>query len=337
MTNSTPILSHENPGGGRSDLTAAIVFGSDKTKIGSSELNTAIQKAVDDGLYFESNSGGLGDVIVWAGLTDLFARLDNMTPNQKAVLVITSSNPDAAELFKWHPKFDQILIVSLGFACVTDDKFREKFGLPIPRVNGVKPSKEKQFVPYPSNADKRYLSTLPSQYVAFSVISSDGRADGTGRTVPEKITHDLLLATLEFGLTPVFLGRNYKYSVDADLSPGIARSDPAIIDIPGVIYAKDKLSAAGTVQAIYNSTASVVCNSSGMCASWFSGRPTYLLWSEEDCRTYYPCKHLTFGLDYPKNTHVLFERYTRDTFFKFLHTAIEPDTSLQKVPCKKDL
>lgn len=301
-----------------------LILSYDSPEGGHPEILASIPAALKKGLYFEF-SGGVGDVINGIVAMNTTARLDAISPGDRAVIVLFCHNPDAPELFLSHPRADQFLILSLGFHNVFDRAYREKHGLPPEPVftGGVDPLP--LFVPNVSKNDLKIIETFPKRFVAFSATASSGKDEG--RSIPARIFTSAAKVCLSKGLAPLFLGKRYGNTIlgDHKLSSAHTEADPP--SLPGVVSAIDLLTMAGSIECARRSVANVVCNSSIMHASWRMRKPTMYLCTDGEWADYKSCERLEFhgygyGLVYPENSYCSQSGYTDDLFSEFLDKAM---------------
>jgi hypothetical protein len=123
------------------------------------------------------------------------------------------------------------------------------------------------------------------------------------------------------GITPVILGRRYPHVMRDDFVPGGNHVEPE--DLPDTISAVDRLTIAGSMEALRHSVCNVVCDSSMMLASWRMRCPTYFmcawaLWEMFRKDGVIRAEGYRFGIAYPENENCVFEDYERTKFSQYL-------------------
>jgi hypothetical protein len=229
-----------------------------------------------------------------------------------------SHNPHAYELFAFHPEGEKILILVLGyFDGRRQWEVRKRHGLPCPPIYraSVPP---REWKPYISSQDESFLSTLPPQYVAFAPTASSGPCDS--RSIPGAILSSLVEATLDCGLTPVFLGRRFEKTLHEDPTQSGIHSEIEPPNLPGVISTVDCLSVAGSMEVVRRASITVACDSAMLHASWKLRKPTYFVCPDDR----YEAESYRYGVVFPENKSVLFSTYTKESFQQFLRSTVSP-------------
>lgn len=307
------------PGARPADSKITVIPGYDNPGGGSFGLRLLVAESVKRKLYFEF-AGGMGDVINGVMTSDIFSRLDDMTPKEKALIVLFCHNPCAPEIFAYHAKASQIVVLSLGSHDCFDAVFRRRhgiFGRPLFRYGPARGP----FVPRISDRDRSVVVTLPKRYVTFSASASSG--PGEGRSIPKDVVLKMAKLCLSMNLPPVFLGRRYAHTVGRDHAVGGDHGEFDPSGINGAISLIDRLTVPGTLECLRRSVANVTCNSFSMLPSWRMRRPTFLISSPSDSRDFKASKDLSmggysFGLAYPENGECCYLEYNDSKLSSFL-------------------
>lgn len=253
--------------------------------------------------------GGLGDVITMMFNSDRYTSLEDLPPEERALIVIICHNPAAKEFFLWHPKVGQFTIRDLGFWWPHEDVEKRKFhGLPPGPPFIWKKQESLTFFPAPDEAEGlAYLKGL-GKYLVVSAC-----AGGRDRNVPRKIVDEVIKSALGRGLKVVAIGRKYNPDLheEYDFTPA-----------DGLLNLVGRLSAPATAIAVAQS-AGVFCCHSAMCLlSWYLRKPVFLLYPKHTRETHFKTSHqYTFGKDFPTTVHAEFSDYSaelRERFFGFL-------------------
>lgn len=296
----------------------------DSPEGGHPEIIAAIPAAKEKDIYFEF-SGGVGDIISSGTLTAIFSKLDALKPGDRAVIVLFCHNPDAPDLFLYHPLASQFIILSLGFHDVFDQTYRMRHGLPLQPSFRHGVSSPPLFVPNVSENDLKVISAFPKKFVAFSVTASNGKHEG--RSIPQRIFTSAAAVCLRKGITPLFLGKHYGNTILGDYKPSALHTEADPPSLTGVVSAIDLLTMSGSIECARRSVANVVCNSAIMHASWRMRRPTMFICTDPEWADYKACEHLElngygYGLVYPENSFCSHSGYTDDLFSKFLDRVV---------------
>src|SRR5437867_600652 len=96
--------------------------------------------------------GGLGDIFNWLFMHEMYARLGQLPPEEKVLILLTCGNPGAQELFRWHPQTSQFEIHNLGFMMPDAYKpIKEKNGWPDNTPSAYFPQENVRVYPGPSD------------------------------------------------------------------------------------------------------------------------------------------------------------------------------------------
>lgn len=218
------------------------------------------------GRYYEFG-GGLGDIIIAASHSDVFARLDEGGSLPIVVTLITH-NSCAWELFAYHPKASCLLIVNIPFREAEDRTLRERYGLP-PKPQ-VRPwlYEEGAIRFHGTEQDRMILSALPVRRVVLATTASNGPTDQ--RTMPPWLAESAVRTILERGLTPILVGRTYVIN-----GSGVKHVDAPPPHVLGLLNLTDRLTVPGVFELVRTSSVTVSCDSAVACAAHVLMRPTF--------------------------------------------------------------
>ena len=182
--------------------------------------------------YYVEFGGGLGDVFYQIYTWGQYRALERLTPEERATVVLVSHNPHVEELFRWHPKQEQLTVRSVGYWDCGEDKVKRRehglppfggqkfYALPSYRDEGRMPfyvsgedctvleSIERaadRFLGHQSLRDDVSEGKRGSGIVVFSVSAGESERD-----IPPDIVTEVVEAVLASGRLPVFVGRNYE-------------------------------------------------------------------------------------------------------------------------------
>jgi hypothetical protein len=251
--------------------------------------------------------GGLGDILMQVLSLNRYRQLESMQPDDTAFVLVSTVNPFADELFKWHRHADKMTVRLLPhWRPEQDADNRQRYGLPKAEMTDI--TTRNPVVFYPSPEDEVLLASIPKPYIVLSPS-----AGGSARNIPDALSKKIVeLAT---GYTVVQVGRNYRHQ-----NPKELHKEPVV---PGTMSLVDKLSVPGTCKLI-DGAAGVVCTHSAICLyAWRKGKPTLLLYPK-----FVYDKHLAgqtnlergymFGATRPDCIHTLFDSATESHVNGFL-------------------
>lgn len=266
--------------------------------------------------------GGLGDIFNWLFMHEMYAKLGQLPPGEKALIILTCGNPGAQELFRWHPKASQFEVHNLGFMMPAEYKpIKEKNGWPENTPSAYFPQENVQVYPGPS--DEQPLRELkPLKYIVVNPA-----AGHPGRNIPDALFNNALDVILtygraRYGLNAVVVGRTYNTTSD----PAHNHVEPKISPRDGLIDLTNKVSVPATVQIIRESVGVLCCHSAVCLASWYLKKPMLLMYKKDwgDTQINIPAKSAyNFGRDFPTTRHTHFEGYNRSFMEDFLDMAVD--------------
>lgn len=243
-------------------------------------------------------AGGLGDVFVSMRMQDSYISLDNLKPEDTCDIHIVSPNPFCHEIWNWHPKKDQLHVVSYLWRELSKAEQARTFnGI---ALNDTIPSvaERKKEVFYISDQDKVVLDELGS--TSFVAISAS--AGGEYRNLPRPILESICAHLIEKGIKVVGVGRTFQR-----YGPNIASKEIGYEFNPGVLSLIDKLSVPGTVELFNRAAGVVVCTSSMSIANWYFSKKPNLTFYPDDYDIAHAGDQYSIGLNYPESI-VLFNR-----------------------------
>jgi hypothetical protein len=256
--------------------------------------------------------GGLGDTITLMYTSDRYNCLERLEPGEQATVLCTSHNPFVPELFRWHPKRDQITVRDVGFWWPQEDaEKRAKLGLPPAQPFVFKLQEKCRF--YPSGADDRWVRDIMAAAERKPYVVIAASAGGKDRNVPLGLCEQFVDLAVARGYTVLIVGRTY----------GENRHEVRPRPRPHVFDLVDRLSVPGT-GALLEGAGAVLAAHSGMCLlSWYLKKPTLLLYPQHVRDTHFHSVHqYTFGKDFPSTRHMLFSECTKDRIGEFFDQAV---------------
>lgn len=267
--------------------------------------------------------GGLGDIFNHMHWLPCYAALDEMDPKDTALIVVSSHNPHAHEIFHQHPKAEQFTVVNIGFdAELNTDKRRAALGLPQGGCHHGFPQRKVRF--YASAADEWIAAGARkrSPYIVFSAAAGD-----LIRTVPAQIVEDAKRRAGQKGFTVMVVGRNYKH--DYFEWPTVIERREFSLDGAHVVDLVDRLTVPGVARLLEGAAGVFAAHSSVCHLAWHIGRPVFLLYDEFAKRTYLPkpggkYEGYMFGAGRPENDHMWFPEYTPERFERWLSGLEKP-------------
>lgn len=262
--------------------------------------------------YYEY-MGGLGDVFLRLKSSSWYASLDRLAPDERAAVVLMCHNPNAAQLFEWHPKIAQIEVFDLGYdghkGHPWDDlKWRAAHQLP---AGGLCPPPHDgtplRF--YPSPADLEIIASFEAN--KFVVMCP---AAGTPeRTIPPSLADAVAFDLIKMGFTVVEAGAGVY--LNRQFGPMRSRS--------GLISLVDKLSVPGTIELIRKARGLVTAISFPALAAWYIEKPVCLLYPQAIKDKYVTPRFgmgYFYGLDYATTVHAENSTYHPDLLKKWVGT-----------------
>lgn len=266
-------------------------------------------------LYLEFG-GGLGDVFNGLFHRGAAFRLDELGPDERAVVCLITHNPMAAQLWEHHPKRTQIKVLTPGYWTPEEDTAKRRLhGLPppgalwrLPELSQDQAALEErersagrspQFYEHP--ADQAALDQLEplDRYVVI--------AAGAGlpnRNLPQAILDDLLAWLEKQGIASVLVGRDYERH---------GRFEPVPAKVADGTYGGqcinliNQLSVPGTARVLAESAALITAHSCWNILAWHWRLPQLLLHPAD-----LPHKgddEWSFGFAYPETLRGTFEEY----------------------------
>jgi hypothetical protein len=264
------------------------------------------KKSTENIFSYQEYVGGLGDAIlrmyfsgkVWYEL------LDVIPPGDRAKIVLMSHSPGLAEIWKWHPKRDQIDVIDLGFKTSfhpwENQEWRVAHG--IPRETPCPPYAPSETLTfYPSPNDLELLYQLRRE--KFVVLAAT--ASTQEKSIPAEIRQEMASTALEMGFKVLVVGLRH-YFKDG-------RSNDIKI-VPGVYDSVDKLSVPGTIEAIKLSAGVMTAHSASMNMAWSEKKPVFLLYDKVTGDLYLPGGPVGYmqGMNRPDADHMYFSQYTKN-------------------------
>jgi ADP-heptose:LPS heptosyltransferase len=198
--------------------------------------------------------GGLGDIVNQIFYNRTYASLDNLQPEDTCEIILITHNPAATELFKWHPKANQLIIKNPGYW--TPDKNYEmmaKHNLTIGPDTIKMSFTDPTF--YISSEEQGLLNTFKDKQV---IVLSAGAGEPV-RNIPDILIKQITeyLNNNKYLLVPV--GKTFER---------FDRFEPVYPKQDNIYSLIDKLSVPGTLNLVKQSRAVIACHSSVCLMAW---------------------------------------------------------------------
>lgn len=264
--------------------------------------------------YIIQWGGGLGDIFNNLYKSGQYAALAFLHPDVKVSVLLFCHSPGAVEIFKYHPKRNQLDVKNFGFQKQEDliRTLKEHDAFKIPRLRGT--HGPVHWYPFPE--DKEYIDLLKDKrYVIFSTTSSDPVRD-----IPRAVVDKLIKHFIKLGYYIVPIGKNY-ISVDGHKS---LRKEQEFPKHEKIINLIDKVSVPGTAVLVKNAVGTITCHSSTNLLAWNLRKPNILLYdSVSETRYDFIGKgtQWTFGKDFLTTYHLCFDNF--DTGWKDIKQHIK--------------
>jgi len=258
--------------------------------------------------------GGLGDVLHKLYSQGEYRQIENLDPEDRAEIVLITTNPFADELFKWHPKRKQLKIRILPAWSRhiedEDSERRARYELPPKSHISRVPHSSEVVKFYPSPSDLDVITRLGNQkYFVFAASSYEEY-----KIFPPAVFSMICQQAKELQIKLVAVGRNYT------AQNGMRRYEPRDPENPNIIDLIDKLSVPGTARVVEGAQGVVCSHSSINLLAWHLKKPTLLFYPQEiyDAHVIHgPTRYTTFGLEYPTTRHALFKDCTVEMIREF--------------------
>lgn len=211
--------------------------------------------------------GGIGDMLMAIFQSDVYTYLETLKSPTVEIIGI-EINPHLHEIFTHHPNRKNLL---LSWAGLDDFPLDEAWRL----RNNVAPfrtwrPRTTEVVFYPSPEDEAVLSALPPRYACFAI--SAGHPE---RNLPPEISRSMADACLAVGITPVYIGRNYK------LTSGLCSHEHREMEPGAGINLVDKLTLPGSLACIERAAVTFSAYSSAMLMAQFRKKPVFVAYPDK--------------------------------------------------------
>lgn len=268
--------------------------------------------------YYVEFGGGLGDVFYQMYTWGQYRALEKLREGAHVQVVLVSHNPYVAELFRWHPKREQMTVRSVGYWSPeeNDAKRREhkmpphdegkRFAMPSYRDDTPMPfylsNEDNTVLAGIQRAGKRFRGQAPADAGGFVVFSvSAGLPE---RDIPPEIVCEIAEAVIQSGRLPVFVGRTYERHGRRERRLPDNRCYNAI----------DRLTVPGVARLIQEADAVVCCHSAVHLLARMERRPQLLLYPESVRRRHF---------DNPDQWAASEDECIHGTFDQFCHSPTE--------------
>lgn len=213
--------------------------------------------------------GGIGDTLLGIFHSDAYTCLESLT-EPLIEMVVIEINPHVHELFLHHPNRKNFLLSWAGLDDFPlDDGWRIRNS--ISRFRAFYHSKGEPVTLYPSTGDLEILSRLPSRYACIALAAGHPE-----RNLPDEVAARIIGACVAIGITPVFIGRNYK------LTSGLCSHAHFEVAPPNVgVNLIDRLTLPGSLRCIENATLTFSCYSSAMLMAQFRKKPVFAVYPDK--------------------------------------------------------
>lgn len=264
--------------------------------------------------YFEFE-GGLGDIFFRMFAESEYRKIEEFLPEDRARITLITVNPFSDEIFKWHPKLQQLDIRILPHWWPDEDqKMRTEYGLP-PKVARTRVSHTIDTVKfYPSPSDFYIIDKLKdSEYFILAAA-----AGGESRIFPSHIVSHISSEASRLGITLVAVGRNYPEQ------RGGSRYEPKMPQNDFTIDLVDQLSVPGVAKLVEGASGVLCSHSAINLLAWFLNKPVLLLYPQHVYDQYIvkgqPSGY-TMGLNRSNTRHALFKECSPGLIREFLLMA----------------
>lgn len=257
--------------------------------------------------------GGLGDCFNRLYGVDWMPRLLEIHREEIVDVTIISHNPFVDELFKWHPKRDQLVLRKVKFHYPwTDEAWRRQNHLPdSPPIHNLPQDRIEYFPPLHEYA---LIDKLSSKKFLIFVIS----AGTTERHIPYLMRERMATWAISMGYEIYVIGRQYKHFEEGGATP--RHVEERMDERDGLKHLIDGLTLPGTAK-LMERAAGVVTTHTSMCLlSWFLKKPTFLLYGDHVRDVLLPLGNVGYlaGNGRPGNDSIHFNEFTEQRFATWL-------------------
>jgi len=276
--------------------------------------------------------GGLGDIIMGSSAEET-ELLQELEPGERAEIFLGTHNPNAVQLFDFHPKRAQIDIKRTGWHPFHEEaEVRKKLEVAPPWPQPFAVDMRTHY--YESDEDKKVLAELPN--IPFYVIAAG--AGERFRNIPIEIISQITDSLARQGIACVMIGASYDRGRDYKPSNNL-RFEPTL-EKTNVINLIDRLTVPGAMKLMRMSKG-VICCHSGMYMYLRNIRKPFALLYPDHVQTYSINQRDHYSVGFDENntyfsTFANFNLFQFDEFVKRSYNLV--DMELVPYPyeeCKK--
>lgn len=260
--------------------------------------------------YAVSMGGGMGDIFHNIMKSSAYANLMNLKPEDTCDVLLICHNPFITELFKWHPKRDQLNVKWFGYWSPENDRAkREEFGAHLQDILPPGPDALIKF--YPSPDDCEIIERL-SPHKTILISAGAGIQD---RNIPDSTMEAIIGDLVKTEYSIVGVGRTYERE-------GGHREYEYPMISPQVVSLVDKLSIPGVIHLTSMCRGVISCHSAVCLMAWWFRKPNMLVVpknvSHANGINRGENNDWTFGLFQLEGQLVYAEEYTAESLATFL-------------------
>lgn len=261
---------------------------------------------------------GLGDIFLSLHRESYYENLFALTSRNRISIYINSHNPFVREIFDWHPVHERldIFVSRQFFPENTNPEVRVKYGFPPEFRHGPFRPRDPGPLPfYPSPLDSRILKDLvPRRPFLLAALS----ASSPPKSIPAWIAEAAVGECRSRGIPVILTGRTYHPLFNPLLK---LHHEEVVVGGDGVVNLIDRLTIPGTAIVLKRCSAMLSCHSALNILGWFERKPQFLCYPESIRRLHFSRQEpdlWSFGKDYPETRHMTFDRFTPQSFGRFL-------------------
>lgn len=250
--------------------------------------------------------GGLGDVLYMMRSDRCrYNFIAEFRDRDRAVVIVTSPNLNARELFDCHPNADKIKVTFNAWDSNTGPhpkSFLQPWMHHIPQM--YFPQVEDRLIFHPTPKDQQVLDEIGGR--PYIVVAPT--AAGRPRCFPDWLTQKIIRAILKRGFLPVFVGASYKvhgsypYKVKKPFHGEPEHNED------GVFSVINRLSVPGSLYAVGQAAGVISCYSAMCVGAYVQNRSQLIITSDQVMENVESPTHHLKGIDlHPECTMIAFQ------------------------------
>lgn len=260
-------------------------------------------------------AGGVGDILYqfYTGLG--YCSLEGLKEADDLLVVVSSQNPFADELFKWHASRDKFRLywkgwIGIGNPALFTAADADKLGLPHPPYlifdPRTGPEPPVNFYDTPKDRETVDRVCAGGKFVVFSISAGD-----PVQNVPLHIAERTAQALTRKGIRVVVVGRSYTITSK--------RTEQRLETKDGVIDLIDQLTVPGVARLVQRSSG-VLCGSSAIIQlAWGERKPClFVVPAYDAARTPGTGGPYSYGMDHPECVHTTWDQWGEPVLTQFL-------------------